>query len=171
MRDRNRSLWKGLVAGAIGGLAATFVMTHFQGAFSKLAQDDQQNQAEGAGGDPSTVKIADKLSTTIMGRHLAKEQKETAGNLVHYGFGTAMGVLYGLLSEAMPDATAGFGTAFGSALFIGADEIGVPAAGLSKPPRQTPMKLHAYAWASHLVYGAALEASRLATRAALDHAA
>ncbi len=163
-----RSAWKGIVAGAVGGLAATYVMTKFQTSFSKLAQEDQENQAQGAGGEPSTVKMADKIATTVTGHHLPKQQKEAAGNLVHFGFGTIMGIAYGVLTEAIPAANAGFGTAFGSVLFVGADEVGVPAAGLSKPPQETPLKLHAFAWASHLVYGAALEASRLATRAALS---
>ena len=163
----DRSAWKGIVAGAVAGLAATYVMSKFQGSFAKFAQEDQGNQSDEKG-DPSTVKVADKISVAVRGQHLPKEQKESAGNIVHYGFGTLMGAAYGALAEYAPVARSGFGSAFGSALFIGADEIGVPLAGLSKPPQETPAKLHFYAWASHLVYGAALEGTRLATRRALD---
>lgn len=166
---QNRSIWKAALAGAVAGLAATYVMTEFQSRFSKLAQHDQENQAEDQG-DPSTVKVADRISVTTTGHHIPKEQKETAGNLVHYGFGTLMGVTYGVLSEYVPATRSGFGSAFGSALFVGADEIGVPLAGLSKPPQETPAKLHLYALSSHLVYGTALEATRRITRAALSKA-
>ena len=163
----DRSAWKGIVAGAVAGLAATYVMTKFQSSFSKLAKQDEENQSEDQG-DPSTVKVADKISTVVRGQHLPDDQKETAGNVVHYGFGTLMGAAYGALAEYAPITRSGFGSAFGSALFVGADEIGVPLAGLSKPPQETPARLHLYAWASHLVYGAALEGTRLATRKALD---
>jgi putative membrane protein len=162
-----RSAWKGILAGAVAGLAATYVMSKFQGSFAKLAQEDQGNQSDETG-EPSTVKVADRVAVAATGKHLPDEQKEIAGNLVHYGFGTLMGAAYGVAAEYAPIARSGFGSAFGSALFVGADEIGVPLAGLSKPPQETPARLHLYAWASHLVYGAALEGTRLATRKALD---
>jgi putative membrane protein len=162
-----RSAWKGIVAGAVAGLAATYAMSKFQGSFAKLAQEDQGNQSDQTG-EPSTVKVADRAAVAATGRHLPDEQKEKAGNLVHYGFGTLMGALYGVAAEYVPAARTGLGSAFGSALFVGADEIGVPLAGLSKPPQETPAKLHLYAWAAHLVYGTALEGTRLATRKALD---
>ncbi len=162
-----RSAWKGIAAGAVAGFAATYVMTKFQSSFSKLARQDEENQSEDQD-DPSTVKVADHVSVAATGKHIPDDQKETAGNLVHYGFGTLMGAAYGAIAEYAAAARSGFGSAFGSALFVGADEIGVPLAGLSKPPQETPARLHLYAWASHLVYGAALEGTRLAVRKALD---
>lgn len=162
-----RSAWKGIVAGAVAGVAATFVMSKFQGRFAKLAQEDQNHQSNEKG-EPSTVQVADRVSVAVTGEHLPQGQKEKAGNLVHYGFGTLMGAAYGAAAEYVPAARSGFGSAFGSALFVGADEIGVPLAGLSKPPQETPARLDLYAWASHLVYGAALEGTRLAVRKALD---
>jgi hypothetical protein len=41
-----------------------------------------------------------------------------------------------------------------------ADEIGVPAAGLSGPPTKTPPAKHLQAWAAHLVYGLVTELTR-----------
>jgi putative membrane protein len=167
---QDRSVWKGIVAGALGGLAATFVMTQFQNGWTRIAEKvnpDEGNDDQKSHGDPATVKAADKVLVATTGEHVPAEQKETVGTLVHYGFGALAGVTYGLLSEFVPQARAGFGSAFGSALFVGADEIGVPLAGLAPSPAETPAKVHVYAWVSHLVYGAALEGSRRAARAAL----
>ena len=63
--------------------------------------------------------------------------------------------------------TRGYGTAFGAALFAVADEVVVPAAGLSDQPTEIPMSLHALALFSHMVYGATTEGVRRLTRAAL----
>ena len=48
-----------------------------------------------------------------------------------------------------------------------ADELAVPAAGLSKPPKEIPLTTHVYALASHLVYGWITETVRRAVRRAL----
>jgi putative membrane protein len=49
-------------------------------------------------------------------------------------------------------------------VWLGADEIGVPALGLSGPPTQYPLSVHLYALASHLVYGFTTELVRRTLR-------
>src|SRR5262249_17565750 len=100
---------------------------------------------------------------------LKPEQKEPAGNLVHYVFGTAVGGLYGLLAEKAPHTRAGFGTLYGTAVWLGADEVALPLLGLSKAPRHYPWSTHASALASHLVYGSTMELVRLASRRAMRY--
>ena len=52
------------------------------------------------------------------------------------------------------------GLPFGAAVWIVADEIGVPLAGLSKPPTEYPLRDHASAFAAHLVFGVTTEGVR-----------
>ena len=59
------------------------------------------------------------------------------------------------------------GVGWGSVLCAGADEIAVPAAGLSGAPREYPLSSHMYALASHVVYGLTTGAVRKAVRAVL----
>jgi putative membrane protein len=167
----NRSLWKGIVAGAVGGLAASYVMNQFQSGWSKLSnssEPEEENQQSHE--DPATVKAADKLFVALKGEHIPDDKKEKFGNLFHYGTGALAGIAYGILSEFRPGTRAGFGTAFGSALFVTADEIAVPLSGLSKSFKEYPLSVHLNAWVSHLVFGSALEATRLTTRKALARA-
>ena len=98
------------------------------------------------------------------GEYFAKEDKEAAGNAVHYLFGALLGGAYGLLAEYRPEVTKGFGTAFGAAS-AAFDELGVPAAGLSGPPTDFPAATHAYGLASHIVFGGVTEATRRLVRA------
>jgi uncharacterized membrane protein YagU involved in acid resistance len=106
------------------------------------------------------VKTAQAISETATGDQLTKEEKKWAGPSVHYGTGAVFGAIYGLLAATVPAMTSGRGLVYGSAVWLVADEIGVPAAGLSGPPTETPASGHANALASHLVYGATTDLVR-----------
>lgn len=172
--ERSPRPWVGLLAGALGGLAASWVMNQFQKGWSSVQENleqpqrentEQQNQSAEESED-ATMKTAEKLLEPLIGRSLNKEEKKQAGPLIHYGFGSLMGGCYGLLSEYFPQARSGFGTIFGTALFLVADEIAVPVLGLSGNPLESPLSSHFYALSSHLVYGLSTEAVRRGIRAA-----
>jgi uncharacterized membrane protein YagU involved in acid resistance len=155
---------KGLAAGIVGGLVATFVMTQFQTTVTKLAAAANGPEEKKEEGENATVKAAEAISETFFDHKLAKTEKQPAGNAVHYGFGTTMGALYGLTAEALPAASIGYGLPFGTMLFLSADEAAVPAFGLSKPPTETPLSKHAYGLAAHLVYGLTTDLVRRGVR-------
>jgi putative membrane protein len=175
-RLRRRCPWKGIAAGLIGGLAGSYAMTLFQQGWSAASEklnknnnsgQQSQSQSDGEDSEDATVKAADKIYRAVFGTPLSKEKKKAAGPLVHYVFGTAMGGLYGVAAEYDRRVTYGAGVPFGAALFATADEVAVPALGLSKDPTESPLSQHAYALASHAVYGATAEAVRRLTRKAL----
>ena len=61
----------------------------------------------------------------------------------------------------------GFGTGFGSALFVGADLFGVPAFHLGAKATDVPAHTLATPYAAHLVYGATTELVRRLARVIL----
>jgi uncharacterized membrane protein YagU involved in acid resistance len=163
---------KGMAAGMLGGLAAAWVMNQFQTGVQKVAQKldpiaeaQSQTQPERVSED-ATMKMAGRISQNIFDCPLDLDERAKLGPVVHYAFGTLMGGLYGLVSEFDGNATAGTGAGFGIALFLAADEVAVPLMGLSEPPARTPLKSHAKALASHLVYGVTTELVRKAARTA-----
>lgn len=189
---RDDDMWKGLAAGLVGGLVASWTMNQFQALWSKLSAGGEQSpgerfsqsspqsggqreQSQGAqpprgGGeeqDDTTVKAASAVSEGIFDHKLTKNEKKIAGPAVHYAFGTSVGGLYGAVAEAAPEITAGAGLPFGAAFWLVADETAVPLLGLSKGPAAYPLSTHAYALASHLVYGLTAELVRRAVRNAL----
>lgn len=182
---------KGVAAGMVGGLIASWAMNQFHsvsssaaGKLSSLYRSTMGGNSSGNGGppkppqgqqgkrasdsegqdEPATVKTAQAVSRRVFRHELYGTQKQVAGPAVHYGYGTAMGGLYGGLVEAMPAVGAGFGTAYGAALWLGGDEIAIPALGLGKPPQKTSLSEHAGALAAHLVYGMTTEAVRRLVR-------
>jgi hypothetical protein len=167
-------LWKGLVAGIAGGLAGAYAMNEFQTLWSKLqssqgngqSQESQESAraSEREQQEPATVKAASAISEGLLEHRLTEEGKETAGPAVHYAMGATSGAVYGALAEHFPQVTIGAGVPFGGAVWLVADELAVPAAGLSKSPTEYPLSSHAYALASHFVYGLTTDLVRRTVR-------
>ncbi|PYV65874.1 MAG: hypothetical protein DMG95_00525 [Acidobacteria bacterium] len=173
---RKHEIWKGVVAGSVAGLAGSLAMNQFQNVWSKASEKLKANGNRESGNssrqesEDATMKAAGKVAESA-GYHLSHEQKKKAAPFVHYGFGAAMGALYGTVAELGPREVRRHpvlsGIGFGSMLFAGADEAAVPALGLSGSPRETPASSHIYALASHIVYGATAGAIRKLIRAAI----
>jgi putative membrane protein len=177
----------GALAGLAAGLVGAAMMEGFQTAWSKAREALAGKSGGGSGGgdaepgepqklaavaeeggaapaDPATVKVAAAATTSVAGTRLGKAEKKPAGRLVHYAFGAGNGVLYGALADVLPVVTSGFGSLFGVAVWIYADNLLLWATGLATRPTDYPVSTHAYALASHLVYGIAVEAVRQVAR-------
>lgn len=144
----------GLLAGVAAGLVASAAMAAVQAQAKKLLPD------EGGDEDPATVKAADKASEALLDAPVPDEYREQVGQAVHYITGAVLGGIYGVITEYKPEASAGFGSAYGIATSALLDEAVVPAAGLAPDADETPLATHAYGAASHLVYGIVLEGVR-----------
>ena len=180
-RDDN-SVWKGLAAGLIGGLVASWTMNRFQDVWSTVAKGVETRQGNGfhkvsgehdEGGeepevpDDTTVKAASAVSEGVFGHKLTQSEKKIGGTAVHYLLGTGVGGLYGAAAEIAPSVTTGGGLPFGAVFWLVVDEGAVPLLGLSKGPMAYPPSVHAYALSSHFVYGLTAEMVRRAVRSAL----
>lgn len=180
-KTKKPDLLKGLAAGLTAGFVASWTMNEFQAAWSKTtegfekphgAQAMQPSEGDHPGKngqnkeqeDDATVKAARAISENILGRELEESEKKGAGAAVHYAFGTATGGLYGAVAEFAPAVTRAGGLPFGAAFWLVADEIAVPSLGLSEGPTKYPLSTHAYAFASHLVYGLTAELTRRTVR-------
>lgn len=171
---KQQCLTRGFLVGMVAGLAASWTMNQFwvvQGKLQKQmssSESDEKNdqQQEQRASDNPTVKVAEAITRPLLHRELSKGEKKTAGSVVHYAFGALVGGLYGMLSEAMPAARAGFGIGYGTAVWLGADEGLVPALKLSKPPEEYSLSEHLSGWGAHLVYGVTAEAVRRGLHAA-----
>jgi hypothetical protein len=148
-------------------------MERFQRALGKISPD--VGGAPGGGGqqyrkpqsEPATYKAADLVACATAGEPVPAPYKPAAGALVHYAFGGTVGAIYGAATAQNPEVAAGGGLPFGAAVWVAADEIGMPIIGLAKPPTSYPLKDHASAFTAHLVYGVATEVVRRLVLAAL----
>jgi putative membrane protein len=147
-----KKVWVGVAAGVVGGLVASAAMDQFQ-VLVKKVQKPQNAEPPSAEGEPATVRAAEGLVEPVLHRKLTEDEKKVAGPAMHYAMGAVSGGIYGAVAAAFPVAAAGFGSLFGAVLWAIADEVVVPALGLSKSPTEYPPEVHANALASHVVYG------------------
>jgi uncharacterized protein DUF1440 len=172
MRDRKSNPFLGAMAGAIGGLAGSWAMVRFNralggGGFRRgdahphRRQRARPNDTDGTFSDePASIQLASAIASPVIGRPLDEREKEVGGPIMHYLFGAFMGAMYGAAAETQPSATAGAGIPFGTAVWLAADEIGVPLAGFASDPQDYPLSRHAAAFGSHVVFGVTVETVR-----------
>lgn len=141
----------GLGAGVVAGLVMNAVHELWSFAEQRLASSESAPPA--AGGKPSTVKAAEAAAGPI-----APSRQAPAGNWVHFAMAAVTGAVYGGAITSVPLVSRGRGLAYGAIVWLVADEVSVPAFGLSQPPWRYPAKTHARALLAHLAYGATLDA-------------
>ena len=170
MRQANPVL--GALAGALGGLAGSWAMVRFNHAIGgggfrpgdrhpHRRHHAMPNDTDGTLPDePASMQVASAVAAPALGRPLNEEEMEIGGPIMHYLFGALMGAMYGAAAETQPTTTGGAGVPFGTAVWLAADEVGLPLAGLSAPPADYPASRHLAAFASHVVFGLTVEGVR-----------
>jgi hypothetical protein len=162
--------WKGFVLGLVGGAAGVCAMNTFMAhsseLFKKLPGDDLAAEPRSASlvgkqhreGESSTAALGRILYRQAAGSEPQSEElKSTLSNLVHWGYGIAMGGAWGALCGESSEVKDG--VAYGSALWLAGDEAAVPLLGLSSSPASFPPSLHAQTFAAHCIYGAVTAAT------------
>ncbi len=145
---------EGAMLGAAAGLAASWVMSEFHGAWKASSGEVEDGE------EPNTVKAADAVAEATVGEPVPNRYREPTGTAVHYAFGAFLGAIYGAAVELRPATKAGLGTAYGAAVSLVADEMAMPALGFSPPAPDVPASTHLRGFVSHLVFGVSLEAVR-----------
>lgn len=153
--ERRPNRWKGLLAGAVGGLAGSFAMSQFHSLVSSSAEISSRQ-----GKEDSTVLAASAISQTVFDHELTAREKRIAAPVVHYAFGTSMGAIYGTLAEWKHLVSAGRGVPLAAALWLGAHVITVPALDLSEPITQSTPAREVAEFGAHIVYGMVTESVR-----------
>jgi hypothetical protein len=145
---------QGAIVGAAAGLAASWVMSEFHGAWKAALGEDKDSD------EPNTVKAADAVAEAIIDEPVPPRYREPTATAVHYGFGMFLGALYGAAVEVRPHTSAGFGTVYGAAVSLVADAAAMPAFGFTPPALEVPASTHLRGFVSHLVFGLSLETGR-----------
>ena len=144
-KDTN-SLLKGFLAGMVGGLVAT--------AAKSIAEKMYPPRVHG---EPEPPEVT---AEHIAGHPLDDDTREMAAEAIHWVFGAAAGVFYGVLAEVYPKVTAKSGATFGLTLMSLTHEGALPALGLSEPPEEQGFREHSSEAATHIIYGVVTEKVR-----------
>ena len=149
---------RSIAGGAVAGLFASFVMDRFQDAWA--AHSSKVEPGPGGEQEAVTVQVADKICQAVTGRPVPEALRARAGGAVHYGLGGTLGAAYGCAAHIVPSVTAGSGSAYSAAVWLGLDEGLLPILGLGGKWAEVPLHRHVYGFVSHIVFGLALEGGR-----------
>ena len=165
-------LLRGVLAGALGGVAGTLAMNVAQRAWTHLADDappdsaaglhDARDWQERVEHENSNELAAQAVARLMLGRELTEQELAIAAPAIHFTFGAAVGALYGAFARGEARAWKS-GAALGAALWLTADEVAMPLLGLSHPTHRRPLEMHLQSLGSHLVYGTVVERVRQAS--------
>ena len=141
-----RFVAKGLLAGALGGLA---------GGVSKLA-GELIYPPRTQGQQPPPAILAEKIA----GHPLSKPSQTAATQVFHWTFSVGIGAIYGVAAEFAPVVTIGYGIVFGEIVLLTTHESTLPLLGLNEPPLQQPAREQKSEIITHAMYGVTVEAVR-----------
>ncbi len=177
--DGGSSLLAGVVSGALGGLAGVWIMAQVDDILemtldeTKLGRHARPPSAkrldDPLGVDlPPADKPAMRAARSIAGAagyEISDEQARKAAPAFEYGFGAALGALYGGLAEFAPWATSGRGALFGAGLWAGMDLVALPRLGLSDRPESNLVAAQARAFTRRAAWSLTADAVRRMVRA------
>jgi hypothetical protein len=154
------ALARGLVAGAVGaGVQSLFFRLTARVAPAPPPEAFEPPEAQQRH-EPPTGTVARRLRRLAGRDDLAGPAQARGSRLIHLGFGAAWGGAYALARESVPALARPAGAlGYGSAVWMASENLLLPAFKLAGWPQRYPARTHAYAWAAHLVYGAAVATS------------
>lgn len=143
-----------IVVGAAAGLVASLAVSLLQAAWARTGL-----RSVPAGTASPPEKVADLFVEAVGGGELSRPQEWFGGEVVHFATGAGLGALYGGLSEAWPAVRTGNGIAYGLGVWTVIGESALAAVGLKPPPWRVDAAHHGLEGASHVVFGAVLDAT------------
>lgn len=168
-----------IAAGALGGLVGTLAMSEAQRLWTRAVDSRVPDSASGAhdardwqerSEDQNANEIAAQaVAKVVAHRRLTRDELAVAAAIFHYAFGAAAGACYAACTDGAERYPASSGIAFGTSLWLLADELAMPALGLSARTERRPVEMHLQSLFAHLVYGIVAERTRaLAMRATAE---
>jgi hypothetical protein len=161
-----------VLRGAAAGVIGTGAMTAAQVLPSKLQSSGDESQ-EGAGDEPRDpweqapvpALVAKRIIEGVFQKEVAPDRIPLLTNVMHWGYGTTWGAVYGLLHARATERPLRSGIAFGLGVWAMSYVQLVPM-GLYQPPWEYSPKDLAMEGGYHVAYGTGVGAGhRLVTRA------
>jgi hypothetical protein len=157
-----------MAAGAVAGLAGTWAMSEAQRLWTYAVDGDAPESAGGrhdardwqerSEHQNANEIAAQAVARSVLGRCLTRQELRVAAPLSHYLFGAATGAVYGAYAQRRHAPASG--AAFGTTVWLAADELGMPLLGLSQSTAQRPIEMHLQSLIAHLVFGTVTELTR-----------
>ena len=148
---------RGLVAGAIGTAAMdTFLFARYRRGGGTSSAFEWESSAGLSDWEqaPAPAHVGKRLVEGLFRTELPPTRARLVNNAMHWGYGIANGVQYGIVAESLPAPRIRYGLPFGAVVWAG-DYVILPAAKLYEPIWKYDVRTLANDLSAHLVYGLA----------------
>jgi len=148
---------KGMLAGVVGTFAmdlSLFARYKRGGGVDRFVSWETSAGLDGWEQAPAPALVGKRLVEGLFQRELAPVRAPLVNNIMHWGYGVANSVQYGVVAGSLRRAKAAYGLPFGAAVWAGGYAV-LPAVGLYQPIWEHDRRTLANDLASHLVYGLA----------------
>lgn len=146
---------KGAVSGLVGTVVITVAMKLMPVIMQQLDASQSKPQAgaqnKQASEDP-TENLAEKVSEGVFEKPVDHDKKQAAGQAIHWGYGAAWGMIYGVMQSSIHLPHLLHGTLFGGIIAVVASTL-VPAMRIAPPPQDQPMSKNVMMTIINLLYG------------------
>lgn len=133
--------------GALAGMVGTLPMTIAMFILHRLLPNWQKYAL------PPEEITDDLAKRSDLRRRINKEQLLAVTLVSHFGYGSAMGILYGLLTRMLPLPPVAKGMLFGLVVWVGSYLGLLPALGISAWAGKEPLRRNLLMIVAHLVWG------------------
>ena len=154
---------KSLLMGAAAGLAGGYAMQCFRSAWNRHYASMPQHGIFGLDKE-ADLKSVESLTKVFVNRVLSEGRSEQVALILHYAYGVAAGAAYSTVAETFPAVRLGYGTLFGTGVWIFGDEIPIALLKISNPCERSA-RSHGSALVAHLIFGTITEFTLSARRA------
>lgn len=154
-RRHETPLWLDVVFGAVAGALGTSAMNNVVGVIESLQpSSDTKHEHETEYDEDPTERVARKVAEPL---GLELGDRETAGQVVHWAYGTLWGVGYALIARRFGTIPLLSGVVLGVGLWAIGDETLIPALRLGPKSREFPATTHLKTLGGHVAYGAGVD--------------
>jgi hypothetical protein len=152
MAMSDRSPLSAVAAGALAGIGGTAVMTLLQLAEARIRGGGSSEPPETWADAPAPAQVAERIADGVFEHPLPLEQAPAITNVMHWSYGTAWGVGFGVVQASLGLPVAAAGAAWGAVVWS-SDYALLPAMGIYRPAWRYPASTLALDLGRHLAYG------------------
>ncbi len=139
-----------LLKGSVAGFVATVPMTIFM---QKMGEKLPPKESYALPPRQITEELTDKVG---LAKYMNEAKMQDATKAAHFGFGSTMGGIYGVLFSDIKGSSVVKGSAFGFAVWAGSYLKLLPALNLLSPATDHPARRNALMIGAHIVWGSFL---------------
>jgi hypothetical protein len=144
-----------LVRGVAAGVAGTAAMTAYQELVARRRRRGGPPKEPSWEHAPAPAEVARRVIEGVFKRPVPAARIPLLTSVVHWGYGTGWGAVYGVVRPSLPAGAAACGLGWGAGVWASSYAQLVPM-GLYEPPWRYSAKTVAVDVSYHLVYGLAL---------------